>query len=171
MDQQITESNVRLLGRCRVAEDGVVFNWTGSGILFRFYGTDAAVMIEHDEPNLAEWMPYLSILLSFKFRFLGKCKQNRRFSHNVNNRHRKERHVFQPFLESLSLFPRIFPGFFTKRPTFARHFCPITYCLSTVFFTILLLFEHKSEIFIIIGTDTIENNPMAFCYSRRRPFL
>lgn len=61
MDQQISERNVRLLGRCCVAEDGVVFNWTGSGILFRFYGTDAAVMMEHDEPNLSEWMPFLSV--------------------------------------------------------------------------------------------------------------
>ena len=51
MHKQISEENVRLLGRCRMAEDGIVFNWTGSGILFRFYGTAAAIMLEHSEPN------------------------------------------------------------------------------------------------------------------------
>ena len=61
MHKQISEENVRLLGRCRMAEDGIVFNWTGSGILFRFYGTAAAIMLEHSEPNLAEWIPFLSV--------------------------------------------------------------------------------------------------------------
>ena len=44
-----------------MAEDGIVFNWTGSGILFRFYGTAAAIMLEHSGPNLGSMDSFLSV--------------------------------------------------------------------------------------------------------------